>query len=141
MSISNVLTKTVGVIGLSMVAYDSHVAGKIKAVSHEKNHKATSLAGRFLDDTKLDSPSVVKEHAKKSIFRYFLDENLSGFFASIAGYAKGFSDMLVTNVIPFGLSVGTVLTKGVTSKCFGAGLLAYGGIFLAQEIFGIGKAE
>jgi len=38
------------------------------------------------------------------------------------------------------LVAGTILGgKGIFSKFCGAGLLAYGGIFLAQEMFGIGK--
>lgn len=141
MNVSNVLTKTVGVIGLGLIAVDSHAAGTKKAVATEKEHKAGSLSKRYLEDAKLDSPSIVKTHAKKSIFKYFVDENLSGFFVAIGGYMKGFGDMLVNNVIPFGLAVGTLLTKKAVSKCFGAGLLAYGGIFLIQEIFGIGKSE
>ncbi len=146
MNVSNVLTKTVGVIGLGLVAYDSHAAGKHEAHAHEKEHKATSLAGRYLEDTKLDSNSMVKAQAKEHIFKYFMDENISGFFGAIKGYTKGFSEVLVSNVVPFALAVGTLLTnkknsKNIISKCFGAGLLAYGGIFLAQEIFGIGKAE
>jgi len=70
-----------------------------------------------------------------------LDENLSGFFTGIGGYVKGFTSMLVTNIVPAALSVGAILTKGLASKLCGAGLLAYGGIFLAQEIFGIGKEK
>lgn len=141
MNVSNVLTKTVGVIGLGLIAYDSHSAGKRKAASTEKDHKATSLANHYLEDQKLDSPSIVKAHAKESIFRYYVDENLSGFFGAIGGYVKGFNNMLVSNVVPFALAAGTLVTKNLVSKCFGAGLLAYGGIFLAQEAFGIGKAE
>lgn len=140
-SVSNVLTKTVGVIGLGLVAVDAHHAGKHEAGVMEKEHKADSLSKRYMEDQKLDSNSIVKAHAKEHIFKYFLDENLSGFFTAISGYAKGFTETVVNNVIPFGLAVGTLLTKKAVSKCFGAGLLAYGGIFLAQEIFGIGKAE
>ena len=141
MNVSNVIAKTVGGIGLGLVVIDAHAAGKHEAGVREKEHKANDLTTRFLDDTKLESNSAVKAHAKRSIFRYFVDENISGFFAAMTGYAKGFSDMLVSNVVPFGLAVGTLLTHKTVSKCFGAGLLAYGGIFLAREIFGIGKTK
>lgn len=145
----NFLTKSVGVAGLGLIAYDAHHAGKIYAPMYEKNHKAEQLSERYLDDMKLDSPSVVKEAAKKRIFNFFVDENISSFFTTIAGYCKGFGSMLVNHVIPFGLAIGTLCLGGIKGKGFGgalskfcgAGLLAYGSIFLLQEIFGIGKSK
>lgn len=143
--IGNILTKTLGVGALTLVAYDSHMAGKEDSLSHSKNVKTEALTERFLDDAKLESPSIVRLKAKEGLFHYYLNENFSTFFSAISGYAKGFSEMLVNNAIPFGLAVGTVLGKGgprqLVSKFCGAGLLAYGAIFLAQEAFGIGKSE
>ena len=128
-----------------MVAYDCHTAAKIEAYAHEKNTKAEEITSRYLDDQKMESPSVVRQKAKEGLFHYFLDENVSGFFTSIAGYAKGFTSMLVSNVIPFALAAGTLMgkkgTKQIFSKFCGVGLLAYGGIFLAQEAFGIAKSK
>lgn len=141
MNVTEGLAKTVGVIGLGLVVYDSHKAGKHISGEYAKEKKADSLSEHYLDDLKLDSNSTVKMKAKEGIFRYHLDENLTGFFNGITGYAKGFCDLLVSNAIPFGLSVGTLLTKGLASKVFGAGLLAYGGVFVAQEFLGIGKSE
>jgi hypothetical protein len=140
-NIGNILTKVTGGVGLGLILIDSHNAGKISASQTEKNHKATSISERYLDDMKLDSPSVVKQHVKKGLFNYFVDENLTGFFTSIGGYVNGFSKMMVGNVIPLALSAGTFAGKGLFSKACGIGLLAYGGIFLAQEIFGIGKSK
>lgn len=137
----NFITKTVGAGGIGMVLYDTHVAGKIRASAYEKNHKAGSLSETAMEDLKLDSPSVIKSHVKKGIFHYKMDENLSGFFTAISGYFKGAGTMLVGNVIPLTLSVGTFVGKGIFSKLCGAGLLAYGGIFLLQEGFGIGKSK
>lgn len=139
--ILNYLTKAVGVAGLGLIAYDAHYAGKMEAPVYEKNHKAESLADRYIDDTKLESPSVIQSAVKKRLFQYNMDENLTGFFTSTAGYLKGFTSMLVGNVVPLGLSVGTFLGKGTFSKLCGAGLIAYGGIFLLQEAFGIGKSH
>lgn len=140
-NIGNILTKSLGVAGLALIAYDAHNAGKIEASMNEKHAKSDNIEEHFLNDMKLDSNSTVKSLTKKGIFKYYLDENFSGFFTNIGGYFKGFTSMLVNNVIPFGLAVGTVLTKGLASKAFGVGLLAYGGIFLLQEIFGIGKSK
>ena len=62
MNVSNVLTKTVGVIGLGLVAVDAHHAGKHEAGMLEKEHKADSLSKRYMEDQKLDSNSIVKAH-------------------------------------------------------------------------------
>jgi len=141
-NVGNILAKTAGGAALLLVGIDSHMAGKRAASQTEKNHKANGLSERYLDDMKLDSPSVVKQHVKKGLFNYFLDENLSGFFTSIGGYAKGFSKMMVGNVIPLALSAGAIFGgKNWFSKGCGLGLVAYGGIFLAQELFGIGKSH
>jgi len=141
MGVTNVLAKTVGVIGLGLAAYDSHRAGEMESRAYTKKLKAGSLTDQFVDDMRLDSPSTIKSGVKRSLFNYNLDENLSGFFTGIGGYVKGFTSMLVTNIVPAALSVGAILTKGLASKLCGAGLLAYGGIFLAQEIFGIGREK
>lgn len=137
----NIATKTVGGVSLAMILYDSHEAAKIRASSYSKNHKAESLSERYMDDLKLESPSTIRGHVKKGLFRYNVDENLSGFFTSISGYFKGLTSMLVRNVVPLALTTGTFVGKGLFSKMCGAGLLAYGGIFLLQEAFGIGKHE
>lgn len=136
----NVLTKAVGVAGLGLVLYDSHAAGKINGPIAEMEGKSNTLAHHYLDELKLESPSTVRAKAKKEIFHYNLDENLTGFFHTTGGYIGGFTSMLINNAVPFALSIGTVLGgKGVFSKVCGAGLLAYGAIFLLQEGFGIGK--
>ncbi len=141
MDVANIATKTLGVIGLGLVAYDSHVRGADESHEFSKKIKTDSITKHYLDELSLENPSSVREEAKKQIFNYRLDENFSTFFTGVAGYCKGFGEMLVKNVVPFGLSVRTILTKGTVSKLFGAGLLAYGGVFLAQEIFGLGKTN
>ena len=134
-----IATKTVGVISLAMIGYDSHEAAKIRASAYSKNHKAESLSERYMDDLKLESPSTIRGDVKKGLFRYCMDENLTGFFTSVAGYFDGFGSMLVRNVVPLTLAGGTLVGKGLFSKMCGAGLIAFGGIFLLQEMFGIGK--
>ena len=149
MTMSNILTKAVGVIGLGLVGYDAHVAGKINAYSSEKNHKADSLSERYLDDLKLDSPSITKARVKEELFKYSTDETMTGFFHNIGGYIRGSIFSVVGNVIPFGLALGAILgggaagrgLGGTVSKFCGVGLAAYGSIFLLQEVFGIGKSH
>lgn len=137
----NILTKTAGATGLALIAYDAHTTGRIISPEHVKEKKTEAITERYLDDLKLESKSIVKQHTKEGIFKYFLDENFSGFFHGVSGYFHGLGESLSSNVIPLGLSLGTFIGKGIISKLSGAGLIAYGGIFLAQEIFGIGKHE
>lgn len=139
----NVLTKTTGAVGLGLVLYDSHNAGKIKASMEEKHHKSDQLKERYMEDMKLDKPSIIKQDAKGRVFRFFVHENMSEPYAVSKGYGKGFLDMLGQHVVPFGLSLGALLfsRNGFMSKFCGAGLVAYGALFLAEEMFGVGKAE
>lgn len=137
----NVLTKVTGAAGLGLVLYDSHNAGKIKASMEEKYHKTDQLKERFIDDMKLDRPSVIKQDAKHHVFNFFVHENMSEPYTLGKGYGRGFLGMLTQNVLPFGLSVIALATNGIVSKFCGAGLLAYGAMFLAEEMFGIGKVE
>lgn len=141
MGIFNLLAKPLGVIGLGLVGYDCHVSGAIRSSANAQEFKAQSLERNYLDDMSLASPSIVRSRVKQGLFRFNLDENISPFFNGISGYLKGFGSMLVHNLVPLGLAAGALLTKKPVSKYFGIGLLAYGGIFLAQEIFGIGKSR
>lgn len=137
---ADVLAKTAGIAGLAYVAYDSHKAARVEATKVQKDMKSESIEDHYLSDMKLDSPSVVKSNIKKRITEFSLDENISSPFTAAAGYVKGFSSMLVNNVVPLGLSAGALIApKGILSRLFGIGLVVYGGIFLAKEIFGVDK--
>lgn len=139
---SNIITRAVGAAGLILVGIDAHNMGKMESSKNRNNIKAAGLSERYLDDMKMESPSVVDNAVKKRIFKYAVDENFTGFFTSVAGYTKGFGSMLVNDVIPLGLAAGTVLMpKGFLSKSFGVGLLAYGVIHVLQDVFNIGKRK
>lgn len=135
----NFLTKSLGAATIGLIAYDAHNAGKIQAPMYRKNYKADQMANLYLHDRKLSSPSVVEDAAKKRIFKYFLDERLTSVFTSAIGYVKGAASIVINNVIPFGLACGTFVGKGAFSKLCGAGILAYGGLFLFQEFTGFGS--
>jgi hypothetical protein len=136
---TEILAKTAGIGAIGLIGYDAHSTGNMLAKKNTEEAKSMTLHKRYFDDMTVDSSSVVKSKIKKRIFDFHLDENFFGFFDGVAGYAKGFGTMLVNNVIPLGLSAGALITKGGWSKAFGLGLGIYGGIFLLQEVFGIGK--
>lgn len=137
----NIAVKTIGAAALAAVAYDSHVAAKIESSSSQKVHKADGTAEAYMDTLSQDNPSIIQSKLKKAFFRFHMDQNISEFFVGILGYVKGFSSMLVNNAIPLALATGTVATKGAWSKTFGAGLLIYGGAYLARNVMGIGKPK
>lgn len=137
--ISGALAKTAGVAGLVAVGYDAHHRAKTSSVMYEQNHKSNTIAKDYMNLMKLDSSSEVKNAVNKRIFNFKMDNNIDSFFGSIKGYCKGFGSMLVDHVLPLGLSLGAVLTKGALSKTFGLGLAVYGTCYLAKEILGIGK--
>ena len=141
--IFNVLPKVAGGLGLALVAYDSHTAGKINGPAYEKSANTAAIEDAYLEHLKLGSPSATKSEFQKQLFKFKMDENISPFFSHIKGYFGGFCSMLVDNVIPLGLSLGALLSRkgGLLSKAFGIGLVAYGGIFVMQEILGIGKSK
>lgn len=137
-NVLNILTKATGAVGLGLVLYDAHNYGKTSSHMGELDHKAHQLTGRFLGETMLDKPSIVKQEAKRRVFNFFVHEKMSEPYTLAKGYGNGFFTMLSQHLLPLGLSVGALLgsKKGVFSKFCGAGLLAYGGMFLVEEFFG-----
>lgn len=138
---TGLLAKGAGLTGLGLVTWDAHHFAKEEASKHTKNFKAENLTEHYMNDRKLESPSIVQSKVKEHILNFWADENITSPFTHVAGYVKGFGEMLVQNVVPLGLSVGAVLTKGIVSKGFGIGLAAFGGLYLLREGFGIGKGK
>lgn len=132
----NVLTKVTGAAGLGLVLYDAHKYGKSNSHMDELDHKANQLKSRYMDEMMLDKPSIVKQETKHKIFNFFVHEKMSEPYELAKGYGDGFMTMLTHNVVPFGLSIGALVTRGVVSKLCGVGLLVYGAIFLAEEFAG-----
>jgi len=143
MSVSGVLAKGIGAVGLGLVLYDAHTSGKIESASYEKKCAADMVTGPYLNTMTQDSASVLESRAKKGFSNYMMEENMSGFFTSIGGYFKGVGSMLVSHVVPLGLSIGALATRrnSLASRVFGFGLLAYGAVFMLHEVMGIGKGN
>lgn len=137
----NILAKGVGIAGLGIVAVDSHHYGKVNSASYQKKVRAEGLSDTYMNTRTLDTPSIVQSKIKDKYMNYRLTENLSDFFTGITGYVKGFASMAVDNVVPLVLSAATIMTKGKVSKALGASLLAYGGLFMAKDVIGIGKPK
>ena len=98
------------------------------------------MTDAYINTLSQDTSSATKAAIKKKYFGLTADENLSGFFTGIAGYISGCGSMIANNVIPLAMSAGAII-KNPLSKVCGAGLLAYGGLFIGREVLGIGKPK
>lgn len=138
MNVSNLATKAMGAAALGMVLYDSNYAGAIESRSYQRKSNADSVTDVFMENMALDRPSIVQSKLRNKYLKFKMDENFTDFFEIATGYVKGFSSMLVNNVVPFGLSLGALATKGIVSKTFGVGLLGYGIVYLLQDVMNFG---
>lgn len=141
-SLSTLAIKAAGLTGLGAVMYDAHKTAQHHGTMLEREHKTESLKHSYMNQFKADSSSYVKDAAKKKMFQFEADENITGAFTTTKGYAHGFATMLLDDAIPLGLSLGALISpKGILSKGFGLGLIGYAGLFVAQEFFGFGKSH
>ena len=137
MNIPKIASQALGVAGLGLVLHDSHTLGKIESAALQRKSGAEMGLTAYENTMMQNSPSVVQMEVKKKLSNTLMDENITEFFSGMSGYTKGFTRMLVDNVIPLGLSLGAVLAKPAwASKAFGAGLLAYGLLFVVREGLG-----
>lgn len=138
-NVGKYLIKGVGAVGLGLVLYDAHTLGKIESASYSKNRAAINSVGPYTNTLSQDNGSIIQSRVKKRASNFMMDENITRFFNGAIGYFKGVGTMLVDHVVPLGLALGTLLTKGKTSKVFGFGLLAYGGYFFLNQVLGLFK--
>ena len=133
MSITGFLSKGVGLAGLCIIAYDSHNAAKDYAGMYGRHKSTENLEKMYVDTLSLQTRSVVKDKAKKSLFNFALDQNIDKTYFSISGYMKSMCASLVYNVIPLGLSAMALMTKGAVSKLSALGTVIYGALNLLGE--------
>ena len=132
------LAKGVGVAALGVVAYDSHVVGKLQADVYAKSGDANAGIKAFDNTQYLSSPSVTTTKLKNEVFKFELDSNIRSFVNSAIGYIKGFGTMLIDNVVPLGLGLGALLGKGKWSKGSAIGLGVYSVIKIFKDVLGFG---
>ena len=132
------LTKGVGAAALGVVAYDSHIVGKIQADVYSKVKDADACAESFNNTQYLTSPSMTMSKLKDGVNKFELDNNFRHFANSAIGYFKGFGSMLIDDVVPLGLGLGALLTKGWKSKGCAIGLGVYGVFKFFKDVMGFG---
>ena len=133
--------KAAGVAGAGIVLYDAHKHGNYRATV-EKNNKNAIACDEWMENTRnMTYPSKFNSKLKNGIFRWELRNNIRGMFNSAVGYVKGFTHMLISDVLPLGVSVAAIATKGKAAKISGAALGAYAVYGLAKNVLGIGVKQ
>ncbi len=133
-----ILTKGVGIAALGLVGYDAHYNGKLQADLYASEKDAKSTAFYLNNSMYSTNMSKIQEAVRDASYTMELDSGWKRFFNKGIGYIKGFTSMLVDHVVPFGLGVGALLTKGKTSKLFAGGLCVYGAYEFVKNFFGWG---
>ena len=133
------LAKGTGIAALGIVAYDSHIVGKLQSDVYSKSRDAKASIRAFDNTQYLTSPSVTTSNLKKGVFKWEIDNTLRTFVNSAIGYFKGFGSMLVDSVVPLGLGLGALLGKGKWSKGSAIGLGIYGVVKIFKDVLGFGQ--
>lgn len=137
-NITKYLVKGTGIAALGLVAYDSHILGKIQADSYSKRKDADACMATYSNTQYLSSPSTTTSDMKKVVHKWEMDGNFRHFVNSAIGYFKGVGQMLINEVVPFGLGLGAVFAKGLAGKASAIGLGIYAGIKFFKDILGLG---
>lgn len=136
------LAKTVGAGALAMVAYDAHILGLLESDTYSKTKDAEACIKRATNAMYLSQPSAIQNDLKTKVSHYEQEQNLRSFSNSAIGYIKGFASSLISNVIPLGLGLMTILSsKKPVIKTGGWALTAYGAICFMKDILGYGQPK
>lgn len=137
-TIGKYITKGVGIAALGLVAKDSHSVGKIYADKYA-TEKDAYYCSDYLNNT-LYNPTMsdITDSVKDTALNMEIDQTWRRFFNLGIGYVKGFATMITNEVIPFGLGLGALLTKGPVAKACAGGVLLYGAAKFVKNFFGLG---
>lgn len=131
-------TKGIGIAALGAVAYDAHYLGKIQADLYSSEKDAAST-GYYLNNSMYSTNmSKIQEGIKDASYEMELDCGWKRFINEGVGYVKGFTSMLVSHIVPFGLGLGALLSKGLPSKICAGGLGIYASYEVLKNFFGWG---
>ena len=141
MNIYSICSKGLGVLTAGLVIYDAHKNGLINGPQIAKTNIANTMVDEYINANSISKVSSVEMNAKKSWFRFVMDNNIREAIDSSLGYIKGVWQSFVSDIIPAALATGAILSKknGITSKVCGVGLVLHGIKYLIYDIAGVGK--
>ena len=137
-TIGKYIAKGVGITAIGLVAKDAHSVGKIYGDKYA-TEKDAYYCSDYLNNT-LYNPTMsdITDSVKDSALNMEIDQTWRRFFNLGLGYAKGFATMITNEVIPFGLGLGALFTKGPVAKACAGGALLYGAAKFIKNFFGLG---
>ena len=133
-----ILTSGVGVLGLGFIGYDAHYYGKIKSDLYASEKDAASAAYYLNNDMYVTSMSKTEEKVRDLSLKMELGHGWKRFINSAIGYVRGFFTMLISHVVPLGLSLGAIMAPGKWNKVCAGGLGLYGLYEFVKNFFGFG---
>ena len=140
-SVANIVCKTAGIAGLSIVTYDA-----IAMAQHHASAETTKVSA----DTFESVIAAQRSNSTASAFTNAMQEKVGDLrmknpvvplFGKIKGFIEGFFSSLGDNIIPVALSSIALASKGIIQKAGACGLGIYGCYLLAKEGFGLGKTS
>lgn len=136
------LAKTVAVGALGMVGYDAHVLGLLQSDCYSKTRDADACTRAATNNMYLSKPSAINSDLKRGVLHLEEEQNCRSFVNSTLGYFKGVGTSLISNVIPLGLGLMTIISgKKPVIKTGGWLLGAYGAISFLKDVLGFGQPK
>ena len=137
--VSNIVCKTVGIAGMSAVAYDAYSVAKKNSARVSQMETADHFEKVVMSTRTMDNESYVGNAMQKKVADLRMNNPLFSAFGSAKGFVNGFLGTLGSNIIPVacaGLAIGT---KGFFSKVGAIGVAGYGALMVLRDGFGMGK--
>ena len=143
MNIYSICTKGLGALSAGLVAYDAHKHGVTMGTMHSKSNLAANMTDEYINAHSISKVSSVELNAKKSWFRFVMDNNIKESIDTALGYVKGCWESFVSELVPATLATGALLSKknSVFGKVCGLGLVIYGAKYLVYDVIGFGKRK
>lgn len=135
--------KAAGAAGIGIGLYDSHKQAVYRSKIEVNKGNANAALDWFDNSRNMTQPSHFNSKVKDKLFRWELHNNVRGLANACIGYVKGFAEMMFCDLLPLGLSVAALATKGGSkaSKVAGGALGVYALYGIAKNIFGFGVSQ
>ena len=133
------IPKAVGVGTLGIIASDAHHIAKYEADTYATRKDADTTMYYLHNSMISNGLSRTEGAIKDAAYHMELDQGWRRFFNLGIGYVKSFTSMLVSNVVPLGLGLTALLTKGLPSKIAAGATVLYGLGKGIKAFFGIGN--
>jgi len=140
MNVTTICSKALGIATAGLVIYDAHKNGLIHGTMNAKQNVSNTVVDAYIHSTKTSKLSTVEANAKKSWFRFVLDNHIKEPFDACCGYIGGVFNSVINDIVPTALAIGAIAGKRFGKLC-GLGLAIYGAKYLLCDVMSIGKRD